>query len=788
MAVCCTLASCFVGRLRRVVPALISLLRMALAVLLCAFSAQAKASAWITTAAAVHNQSRADAARHRSVHLIATVTYYDPVRHLLFVEDKSGGVYIDTSKPYPLHPGDLIDVVGTTEPSFHGNVAVDPTIRLIGQSVLPKPIVPEPGETAQLIGGRWNSQRATLHGVVRSALIDPFLPDRLDLELLMDGNVMQASVLHAGNIDPTELFDSEVAITGTVGANYNAKWQFICLSIYSNQGSDLKVLRRAAADPGSLPLTSVDEVMKSQSIIDETRRVRMRGAITYYHPGRTIVIEQDGRSISATTWQRTPAPLGSMVDLTGFAYQGEFGPVLRQVTFELTGSKEPVRPTPVTYNQAMKGTFNDELISVRGRLVSQNHGETSDTLTLLVDHHPITVDLQEPVDGKWLPSLRPGSEVEVAGICRVTLTTSWDRPRSLPAFFRVDLRSAGDLRVLSLPSWWTMDHLLKVLLLVCVLAAALSLWALALRRRVSQQTAKLEGSMRLEQERSRMLQAISSDKPLRFLLDDLCATCEEFLPQVRCGCEVIAEEHLCMKPFQTGTVFPPSHELPVYEARLDDGRGGLLGHFRASPQQPRPLTSGEREVFDVFAGLATLTVNQRRMYQELNYTSTHDQLTGLPNRRLADTCLERALQQRSRNGFMVAVVYIDVDHFKEVNDQYGHKTGDQYLQMIASRMRGAVRSSDTLARVGGDEFLLIAAGVREPEEADRYRGRLATCFAEPFVLDNAVINGAASIGIAVSPEHGTSAEELNRRADMDMYAAKHLHRIEPRLQKVALTA
>ena len=170
-------------------------------------------------------------------------------------------------------------------------------------------------------------------------------------------------------------------------------------------------------------------------------------------------------------------------------------------------------------------------------------------------------------------------------------------------------------------------------------------------------------------------------------------------------------------------------------------------------------------------------MNQRLLYDELNYRSTHDQLTNLPNRRLADARLEQALAA-ARTGGRVGVVYIDVDRFKEVNDRYGHKTGDLFLQQIAARLRGAIRASDLLARIGGDEFLLIVPALGSPEDGAAYEARLLLCFGDDFSLDGVRISGSASFGLAMYPDDGTTPEELKRHADAAMYAAKQ-SRAEP---------
>ncbi|HEX4650339.1 MAG TPA: GGDEF domain-containing protein, partial [Granulicella sp.] len=172
------------------------------------------------------------------------------------------------------------------------------------------------------------------------------------------------------------------------------------------------------------------------------------------------------------------------------------------------------------------------------------------------------------------------------------------------------------------------------------------------------------------------------------------------------------------------------------------------------------------------ASLSNLAVNQRRLYQKLNYGSMHDQLTGLPNRRLSDAHLDLTLLEAAQQQMRVGVAYIDVDHFKQVNDKYGHKIGDLYLQQIAARLSAKVRVTDVLARIGGDEFLLTATELDSIEDGESCKIRLQSCFEDPFVLDGVRIRGSASIGLAIYPDHGTTAEELKRRADMEMYRAK----------------
>ena len=174
----------------------------------------------------------------------------------------------------------------------------------------------------------------------------------------------------------------------------------------------------------------------------------------------------------------------------------------------------------------------------------------------------------------------------------------------------------------------------------------------------------------------------------------------------------------------------------------------------------------------MLAEVANLAMQQSLLYQSLVHHSTHDPLTDLPNRRLCEQRLQDALTEAVETNGRVTVVYMDVDRFKEINDCYGHKTGDSYLKHVGSRLRSAIRSIDTLARVGGDEFLVIVPQKSSDTDCVDLQERLRACFYEPFEVEGHLLKGSASLGLASFPDHGVTAEELKRYADQAMYLAK----------------
>lgn len=169
-----------------------------------------------------------------------------------------------------------------------------------------------------------------------------------------------------------------------------------------------------------------------------------------------------------------------------------------------------------------------------------------------------------------------------------------------------------------------------------------------------------------------------------------------------------------------------------------------------------------------FADISRLKEAEERIHQMAYY----DTLTGLPNRVLAQDRLQQALLKARRTGSRLAVLFLDLDHFKQVNDNLGHAAGDHLLQAAALRLSDTVRGSDTVARLGGDEFLILLEDLPSPETAGQIATKLVAALRSPFEVDGHEVHIGSSIGIALYPEHGEDAVKLVRNADAAMYRAK----------------
>lgn len=185
-----------------------------------------------------------------------------------------------------------------------------------------------------------------------------------------------------------------------------------------------------------------------------------------------------------------------------------------------------------------------------------------------------------------------------------------------------------------------------------------------------------------------------------------------------------------------------------------------------------PPSEADIETLQMACQMASLILERERLHEELVHRAYHDALTDLGNRRLGKKGLDAALERARLSSTGVAVLWVDLDRFKQINDRYGHLAGDHVLQEVARRLRSSVRSTDTLARMGGDEFMMILEGNKTRTAAERVANELLDVLSEPICMGNLRLNVTASIGMSFYPEDGESAEELERNADSAMYEAK----------------
>jgi len=204
--------------------------------------------------------------------------------------------------------------------------------------------------------------------------------------------------------------------------------------------------------------------------------------------------------------------------------------------------------------------------------------------------------------------------------------------------------------------------------------------------------------------------------------------------------------------------------------------GQVLGTFAMYSSAVRVPTDGDVRLIELAARMAGIAIERRRTDERIRHMAHHDELTGLPNRALLQDRMAQAMAQSRRTGRPLALLLLDLDGFKFVNDSYGHHFGDALLVAVARRLAGVVREGDTVARLGGDEFVLMVVDLESPDDAVKVAQKVEQAMSLPWLVDTRSLHASASIGVSVfsgdSSRGDSDGETLLKHADVAMYRAK----------------
>ncbi|NJM12082.1 MAG: diguanylate cyclase, partial [Synechococcaceae cyanobacterium SM1_2_3] len=210
-----------------------------------------------------------------------------------------------------------------------------------------------------------------------------------------------------------------------------------------------------------------------------------------------------------------------------------------------------------------------------------------------------------------------------------------------------------------------------------------------------------------------------------------------------------------------------------FTSPLDDASFHLeCGLVLPGGEERTVVFKGERTAGGEWVGTVQDITERKQAEDQLAYLANYDALTGLPNRYLFQDRLEHALRQANRSGEQLALLFLDLDRFKAINDTFGHAVGDEMLKLAARRLLSAVRTSDTVARLGGDEFTLLLENVSDSEEAGSVARKALDAMNQPFVLAGASCACRSASAIALYPGDASDTATLLKHADTAMYQAK----------------
>lgn len=274
---------------------------------------------------------------------------------------------------------------------------------------------------------------------------------------------------------------------------------------------------------------------------------------------------------------------------------------------------------------------------------------------------------------------------------------------------------------------------------------------------------------------SRILESIASGSDPREYLDLMAGLVESSIASASCmvslsiGPLAIAGQGPLFAASPVGDELASDHGLRIAPVIVDDV---VLGEIRVVLRPDRTLSAQENGIVSQIAHLAAVAAQREQSQATLQHLAMHDPLTSLPNRSLLFEHLGRAVKRGARFGTTTAVLFIDLDRFKVVNDSVGHSLGDALLQQVAQRLASVIRPEDILARFGGDEFVVVCEDLAGEQDAVALGERLLEVLSEGFDLADRQVVLSASIGIAVTGAGDKAPEALIRDADAAMYRAK----------------
>jgi diguanylate cyclase (GGDEF)-like protein len=779
----------------------------------------AKANATLTNVRRVRELPTAIAQQGRPVHLRAVVTFYDPGNSLLFVEDRTDGTFVELSDANGVHlkAGDEVEITGETTADFAPNIG-KAHVRVVGHAGLPQPGVSSVGVA---LTGSEDSHWTRLPGIVQQVT-----QERADslLTLVWGRERYKAHVL-ADSASLASLVDAEVRIRGVCGSLFNRKRQLLGIQLFVPGTEFIEVVRRPGTDPFSQAPSAVADLMRFSAAHQNGHRVRLRGVVTYADRGGVTWMRDVSGGVMLQDVHAEGLAAGDLVDVAGFPTIARFSPALRGTQLRRLGAGRPPTPVRITAEDAMKGDFDSQLVEVEGKLMDQLHQPAGHVLAMASGGSIFEAELP---GGITPAGLDPGTLLGLTGICTVEVAQSHDL--ILPRSFRIMLRSPADIQVLKRPSLLTPERVGPVVAGGALLIVAGLGWVAMLRKRVRKQTdalrsqtvqlqtahqrardalRKVSEAESVQRESNAILELIARDSPVDAIADHIA---EAIASQTEeCACVVLLADHHKVRvlavPVLPGGWMESLHRLAIgsisFSAEfrepaqlssdpawatfirsqtsqrfrtcctspiiVEGATAGAIATFFRSDKPPRD--ANEMQLAS-WCNVAALALDRRRLHDQLSYRAQHDKLTGLPNRDLLHERLEEEIAKASRGDGLLGLLYIDLDEFKKINDTHGHDAGDAVLRQAARRMTHSVRRGDMVARIGGDEFVVLLPRLGRKEDAGHIADKLAAVLREPVYACHQKLGIGASVGIGIWPIDGESPGELLRYADGQMYGQK----------------
>jgi diguanylate cyclase (GGDEF)-like protein/PAS domain S-box-containing protein len=718
--------------------------------------------------------SKAEAVKAYPIELDAVVTYSDPEWGLLFVQDQTGTTFIDVHGSNIVYPlAARVRVQAVTDANENGIAMAHPKIMVLGQGTLPQP---DRRSVAELDAGAGEAHRAVTEGVLHPCDRDW---NRVCFRLYDGEKLVWLMIPQQDNSAAQSLLGATVRVKGMVARHEDEEKKRVGAQLYVDALEDIEV--ESPPSPVSIASspTPIGKLRVSDADPRFVHQIHVRGTVTWQSPGLFCIQDGSG-TLFVGTGKTASVTAGSTVDAIGFLSHGVFGLLLGDSAVRLAEIQPDdgrIAPLRLTAAEVVQRSLNGRRVRIKARLIGQSASATEFVYQLEDGSQRFNAVLLRNDATREVVGLSRDSVLDVTGVALIQNgTAEW------PGALLILVESPKDIVLIRGGEWLTLKQRLAIGCAMAFFVTATLAWVTLLRRTVRKQTAiiraRLENELQLETKFRRLfernLAAVFSWRSDGAIVD--CNMAFVNLLGLRSREELIGRSYW---DFQAD----PAHREQLcgdlqeealsnrdVSLRRDDG---VTVHLLTNIT---PVQTAEGMLYETTAiDVTQLRQNQAELQRAKDaavFDSLNDPLTGLPNRRLLLDTLSSMLGIARSEGGMIALLYIDLDGFKLVNDSLGHPIGDALLVQMAACLRSWIREGDILGRLGGDEFMVILDRLHDKEDAALVAENLLDAISNPFKVEGHDLKIGASIGISIFPECASDAAEFMKQADSAMYAAK----------------
>lgn len=722
--------------------------------------------------------SKAEAAQAYPIEIQAVVTYSDPQWGLLFIQDSTGTSFIDVHgnvTKYAL--GARIRVSAISIADREGPAIGQAKILILGTGALP---APEHKSVAELDAGAGEAHRIVTEGILHACERDW---ERVCFRLYDRKTAVWLMVPEQDTPAAQHLVGAIVRVTGMAGRHEDDEHKRVGAEVFVNSLADIEIQSPPLPVSFSSSPTLIGGLHPSDADERFANPIHLRGMVTWQSPG-LFTLQDDSGTIFVGTRKTVSVHTGSTVDAIGFPSHGRFGLELADSAVNpaaIQSNSAALEPLQLTAAEVIKRSLNGRRVHLKARLIGQSANPTEFVYQLEDGAQRFNAVLPRSDAAREIVSLSRDSILEITGVALIQNgSAEW------PGALLILVESPSDIVVRRGDALLNFKQRVTVFTITVLCVFAALGWVTALRRTARKQTAiirsRLESEARLETKYSRLfernLAGVFSWRPDGVIVDcnlafarmlgyrsreDLIGrSCHDF------QADSAQREALC------GALQEEAVSNQEVSLRRDDGATVHL-LMNITPVHAEEDILYETTAIDV----TQLRENQAELQRARDaavFESLNDPLTGLPNRKLLSRTLSSLLVEARDQGSMIALLYLDLDGFKLVNDSLGHAVGDALLVQLAARLRSWIGEGDMLARLSGDEFMVIMQKIHDREDAIMLAENLLEDVSSSFEVKGHLLAIGASIGISIFPDDATDAEELMQQADSAMYVGKRVGR------------